>query len=108
MNIDKYFGNKKHPWILSDRVKTDTIRLEDPKYIDLIAEIQLLNERIEELEYENRGICSRIQDSLSKLFSMPAMLWVQVIRPGISRLFHLRKEQERHLRQDETHGQNTE
>jgi len=75
MNIDRYFCNKKHPWILSDRIKTDMIRSRDDKYIDLIAEIRLLNERIEQLEYENRGICSRIQDSLSKLFSMPVMLW---------------------------------
>lgn len=107
MNIDKYFGNKKHPWILSDRIKTDITRSRDDKYIDLIAEIRLLNERIEQLEYENRGICSRIQDSLSKLFSMPAMLWLQVIRPGISRVFSLRQTQEGHLRQDETHGQDT-
>lgn len=108
MNIDKYFGNKKHPWILSDRIKTDMTRSRDDKYIDLIAEIRLLNERIEQLEYENRGICSRIQDSLSKLFSVPAMLWMQVIRPGISRMFSLWQTQEGHLRQDEAHGQNTE
>ena len=106
MKIDKYFGNKKHPWILSDRIKTDTIRSRDDKYVDLIAEIRLLNERIEQLEYENRGICSRIQDSLSELFSMPTMLWMQIIRPGISRMFSLWRTQEGHLRQDEAHGQN--
>jgi hypothetical protein len=107
MKIDKYFGNKTHPWILSNHIKTDMIRSRDDKYVDLMAEIRLLNERIEELEYENRGICSRIQDSLSKLFSMPVMLWVQVIRPGISRVFSLWRTQEGHLQQDETHGQNT-
>jgi len=108
MNIDRYFGGKTKPQILSSHIKTDMIRFQDDKYVDLIAEIQLLQERIEELEYENRGICSRIQDSLSKLFSMPVMLWVQVIRPGISRMFSLRQKQEGHLRQNEAHGQDTE